>query len=495
MGSGDHHRRDEKSRPIEQPSAEVDSILADVAAVEAEPLASVEDVWAASEGYTPLQDMQAGGGMFSDGGSTTFFTSYPGSFFADMAAFGGEDDDEGDDSSHQEETGVAAFASLDQGEESDFRSVADNALMMLEDEYQRTVSHQYPPQNEWRTETAFRSDDEVTSSPIDAKEDEVAELSESFVPEFDQDNMGKAEVASSSFRTQAKVLHEIDAEAVRRAVQTIQMKNPKLKQNLQQWEQSKKEMVRAIAPRLHPIIPSAPLAAFRKRTAKAIQASANLSRSACIAEALRRFNVLQNDGTEKTLRIHIVGCDQVECESPERLRIFFGPVVRWIGAYAEAPSHIHLDLIGPNIPAAATQWPPLDLLPANCAALKDCLQSAKLSCHGGVYEDWHSAAETPPPDLAISFNAGVWGYREWKTTIQHLVKLDQSIPFVFTAYTLQEAEDDEEVVQDVLQADASSRCDWEPEANAFSSNQDRDTVNAPPGRPYPENAAWQGWRL
>eukprot|EP00536_Pseudo-nitzschia_multiseries_P004164 jgi/Psemu1/302388/fgenesh1_kg.68_\ len=81
------------------------------------------------------------------------------------------------------------------------------------------------------------------------------------------------------------------------------------------------------------------------------------------------------------------------------------------------------------------------------------------------------------PDLAIAYNAGIWGYQEWATTIQYLAKLTASsspmtttatttttttkesvtetdgrdcdhrgIPMVITAYTLDECQEDQEVI-------------------------------------------------
>jgi len=127
------------------------------------------------------------------------------------------------------------------------------------------------------------------------------------------------------------------------------------------------------------------------------------------------------------------------------------------------------------------------------------MESAVLRCHCAVYEDWLRECPRPRADLAVAFNAGVWGYREWKPTIEYMVQQKQSIPFVFTAYTVQEAEDDFEVIQQVVSEasdhNSTASCFWEAEANPFSSRQDRDTANAATGRQYRENAAWQGWRL
>jgi len=70
------------------------------------------------------------------------------------------------------------------------------------------------------------------------------------------------------------------------------------------------------------------------------------------------------------------------------------------------------------------------------------------------------SSNTATPDLIIAFNAGVWGYDSWKPTMERLVGLQKSIPFVVTAYTLQEAEDDYETIKDIadgMMGDEASR--------------------------------------
>jgi len=68
---------------------------------------------------------------------------------------------------------------------------------------------------------------------------------------------------------------------------------------------------------------------------------------------------------------------------------------------------------------------------------------------------------------------------------------DSAIPFVITAYTVQEAEDDTEVVA----ANAKACCLWSAEINPFGSRKKRETASAAHGREYRENGAWQAWRL
>jgi hypothetical protein len=117
-----------------------------------------------------------------------------------------------------------------------------------------------------------------------------------------------------------------------------------------------------------------------------------------------------------------------------------------------------------------------------------------------VYDEWiaqqQSADQFCVPDVAVAFNAGVWGYKEWPTTLSRLVQLNLQIPLVLTAYTVQEAEDDAEVVEEIVgAAEQSTKRIWGVESNPFASRKERPTATAVNGRDYRENAAWQAWRL
>ena len=482
----------------------------DAAVVDAEPsagtpLAAVTSIapdhWDTqphAEGYTPLQDLQLMGRgdeavLFSHG-TTTIFSSLD-MMYADNVATMSSGSDE-------EDADVVP----------NFRDVAHNALSMLEDDYLRTV------QRTSFLSAAETKDQHVLGSETEQEPEIVSKVTA-------ESKLGSPSISDSSSHgaptdfadfasyqptiTSSNKLPEIDMDAVKKAVSAIGTRDGKLQTAFQEWEHRQKAEA-ATAPRLHPIIPSAPLSAFRRQTTKAQHAASNLSRSATIAEALRCWNLLKCDSTdtETVLRIHVVGCDHVECESEQRLRTLFGPIVRWIAAYAEAPTHLELDLIGPNVPAGA-QDRTMMLSTNSGAGRRNAMKSAVLRCHCAVYEDWLSGttassdvldSTSPPlPDLAIAFNAGVWGYREWKKTIRYLIQQNQSIPFAFTAYTIQEAEDDFEVIQEVIKECHSTgqgdSCSWEPIGNPFASRQDRHTATATPGRRYRENAAWQGWRF
>jgi hypothetical protein len=118
--------------------------------------------------------------------------------------------------------------------------------------------------------------------------------------------------------------------------------------------------------------------------------------------------------------------------------------------------------------------------------------------HVGVYNEW--IVDQKQADLVIAFNAGIWGYDDWRPTVEYLIRAKLSIPFVVTAYTLQEAQDDFDVIHDAVVAQSSFEraqecCQWQAEVNALASKVPRETATAIAGRHYRENGAWQAWCL
>ena len=289
-------------------------------------------------------------------------------------------------------------------------------------------------------------------------------------------------------------------EKVRKAIQSIRVSNSKLKTNYESWDfdQKKNAARESIARTRHTLIPEGPLRAFVKETTKAKEITHTLSRSATIAEALVRLNVLGENIFEDSwsLNIHVIGCDQVECETDDHIQKYFHPLVRWIGGQSRSPTSIHLSLIGPGI--VGRDGRSVNLLSSTPL---DRLGIVNASCHCALYEDW-LPSQVEQPDLVIAFNAGIWGYSDWCATIRTIAERRLEVPFVVTAYTLQEAEDDYDVLEDeIRRALVYSKektdlcCIWEPEVNPFASKIDRHTQSAPEGRQYRENQAWQAWRL
>jgi hypothetical protein len=422
------------------------------------------ELWESSQGYSPLTDMNlitgdpdddaAGVFMFSEGPDSSGNTTP--SFFAVgdnfQATMEEEEEEEEEEENNTDLIAVAdqALAALD----ADYLSVLQQGRLEEEPKPLDLPSHDASP-----LFSKNDKDDEFLDQDVAvAADDETAAPATESLP---SDSDGKYSAGDGNL-----IKKEIDTQAVRKAVQAIHLNDPKLSTAFAAWEEQQQ-----IIPRDHALIPKASLAAFRKKTTKAIKASANLSRSATIAQALVRLQLM----SKPVLHIHVIGCDRVECETEDRIRTFFGPLVRWLSA---GGTNVQLRLLGPGVPERS---------------------GPIISCHRAVYHEWLQDHEDA--DLVIAFNAGVWGYNEWRTTIQMLVQRKHSIPFVVTAYTLYEAQDDAEVIQEEVaccwssKEEASAACLWAPEINPFSSRVERPTQTAVAGRIYRENSAWQAWSL
>ena len=272
----------------------------------------------------------------------------------------------------------------------------------------------------------------------------------------------------------------------------------------------------------HELIPPNSLASFRRNTQKAKRASSNLTRSAIMAESLirlwpvisfkRRMAALGSScdsgmSTREpgTLVIEIVGADGVECSSEDTVRKAVFPFVRWVdkalraGSFSSSVtgfSSLAILMTGPCLPDAVV-GKVMSLLPE------------QLDSHTGIglleatvefqQRECHETKESLEVDLFIAFNAGIWGYDSWKPTIAHLCQPGRRSLFVITAYTIEESEDDAEVIAEIVQETANrsarGRQLWPPERCPFSSKVERPTASAPAGRAYYQNGAWQAWLL
>ena len=450
-----------------------------------------------------------------------------GAFFADMAAFSNQNEEE---EAHQEEAdghapGGYAPLSMSGGpdddgdndasgdEDFDFRAIADQALRALDDEYLGTVQMQQE-----RAVVADNDDD------VDDDDDDDCGGAEEVLATDDKKDNDKDEGLEHAEATTTDVTDAIalpskakehpnppiDNDAVRKAMETMRLKSPDLANTLDAGAEQRLDpkyrlsLAPTLVPDVHGIIPPTPLKAFRKMTSKAVSASANLSRSATISEALVRClpHLLLPQGAEggtksanSRLVIHVVGSDYVECRTEETVRAAVGPLVRWIeSACSSNVSDIDIHLLGPNVPIAAERRGLVDL---SSPSTDSGVQSATARCINCVYHDYLRSEEGGTPDLAVAFNAGCWGYNEWRPTLEVMCNHDSAIPFVITAYTVQEAEDDAEVVTVVTEvaANAKACCLWSAEINPFGSRKKRETASAAHGREYRENGAWQAWRL
>lgn len=462
-----------------------------------------EDIWAISEGYTPLQDSTLesdAGFLISTSNASTFRTSDHTIFFQTTHEENDDDSDSADcDLIHDDRSPPSIYRAEDthnpssnSATDEEYQGIADNALRMLDFDYHNTVqmTEQVQTEIEELPDTfvlRVRDDDNDDTSHLEDTVEEAytEEPGSLFRADFDQLSLHDDVGTNDPLDAKSSTLINVDPEAVLNAIESIRTKDPKFMRKFEGWDRQYQERRQRSLPEIHPIVPRAPLSAFRNSTAKAIQASARLSRSGTLAEALRRLDILR--GSSQNLRIHIVGCDAVESDA---LQSTFGPIIRWLGNYVECPNAVHFDLIGPNVPQSRSNTAH-NLL--HCTNSR--LQSARLKCHTCLYHDIDNDCT---PDLIVAFNAGIWGYDDWIPCLEYIIANDKRIPFVVTAYTIEEAEDDFEVIQSLVNNKYGGdglNLEWSAESNPFGSQLPRETASAAAGREYRENAAWQAWKL
>jgi hypothetical protein len=290
----------------------------------------------------------------------------------------------------------------------------------------------------------------------------------------------------------------LDAAAVSRAISNIRLKAPKLAQTLDRGamlvdpsnalgKALKKPSPSVLSLPSHPIIPPGPLSAFvNAKSAKAVQASSNLTRACTAAQAL---DILDLAKGAKPLTLHIVGPDIVECETVQSVKLHFDPLVRWLNHFRQSkklPGGVTLHLVGPCIPTGM-DGVTVDLSTDGC----------KAHCHAGLYHSFLESHDVPT--LALSYNSGVWGYDSWDETLAFVCKRssgkEKSFYFVFTGYTIEEVEDDYEKIEKIATADGakSNICVFEPEKNMYGSRAVRETKGSE--REYRENSSWQCWSV
>ena len=385
------------------------------------------DLWAVSEGYTPLADLDANDPYNTSGSVMVSFgadnVEHEGAFFVNPSAMMISSDcdaREQDNADQGNENGNEANLG-----ERDFHSIADNALRILDEEYQRTLRGERPPrwseQQTSSTERAVRTspstgsetdeskteDLETIVAAFDKRKDQIYDLN----PErssgggggsFDVDWGGIPSPATSSDR-----LPPVDTDAIRKAVTNISLKaDGTFQQKFAVWQGRQKRSDGDND--THELIPKAPFRAFLRSTDKAKQSSKALSRSATIAEAMVRLadkNLL--DTSKDFVSIHIIGSDHVECESTGRIQFLFRPLVRWLGVWSRCQSSkLSLRLNGrdliENSPKVNRK---VDLLTPDTTKTSR-LSEAFATVHGGNYDEWLENEKPELPDLVIAFNAG-----------------------------------------------------------------------------------------
>lgn len=290
-------------------------------------------------------------------------------------------------------------------------------------------------------------------------------------------------------------------DAVTMAINNIRLSNPKLTANLDAgFAKMLKQSLLPPAPpsdddvSSHTIIPNHPFAAFVDENERAKTSSKNLSRSATIAHSLEKLNTLHKLFSTKqhNLVVDIVGADIQECGNGEKETLAtFSPLVRWIFAATKSNPHfttLTINLVGPMMPK--------NLDGSVYTIAVSSKQSATICLKTAFYhEHICMVGKAEFPELSIAFNAGLWGYDSWLPTLRALKDgknwcEGRILNFVVTSYTLEEAKDDFEVMDDF-----KFEVWFNVQRNVFASRVLRETAMAVEGRCYYENYAWMGFKV
>jgi hypothetical protein len=173
-----------------------------------------------------------------------------------------------------------------------------------------------------------------------------------------------------------------------------------------------------------------------------------------------------------------LGCDGVElsslCEFSTRYALLFEYFAR------RRTKKLILGLIGPSLPvsSAASNHFQFSVEGTDCCLFADCRE----------YHDYMRSEDFVAPDMLALFNAGLWGYDSWKPTLSALTSLHR-VAVLVTSYTLEEAEDDNDVIVESM--GVSIRWNWGEEPNPDKSSALIARTTAATGRAYSDNGAYQ----
>jgi len=495
-------------------------------------------------------------------------TGPTGAFYVNPNVFGNSNDMDG--------TAVTPALNSSSVEDINFDQIAASALSALDEEYQQTTGVM-PPSDAISSKEKQQEDEDlkIIAAGFDERREELQRIREQggFVTQWEESDGKSSTFGGVSEKDQKrKKDDDVDTNAVRKAIETLAVKNKDapFQQKFVIWQQrqlpqnqQEQQKQQVDSSSQHALIPTTSYEVFYEPTptAESRLASANLSRSATLAEAVVRLSLLSNFQDDDVLLIDIVGVDHVECDSASRIRNTFRPFIRWLDDYFRVVSSqkdhqtkirsVHFRLIGRDLATTSTtaEGVIVDLLleddssstPTQSSSSPSPSPSSSLrataTCHSGVYHEfWEEQIRKAGPrssnnehdgktipDLAVAFNAGIWGYREWADTIQYLalqqdttmtlpaaVNADNNdknsarcgLPMVITAYTLDECQEDQEVISQSITTSTAedgtgssyrAKILWESERNPFGSQVIRETKSST--REYRENACWQAWLL
>ena len=207
------------------------------------------------------------------------------------------------------------------------------------------------------------------------------------------------------------------------------------------------------------------------------------SRLSTVLATLDRLKIVSSE----SLVLHIVGADEREIipGKLDRVKDKYSPLFQSLAE--RGVKSLSLSFVGPNLVF------PYGVQSSSGSFTFQGEIEIHLEAHLQLYHEFydpdvHIGAQTP--DLIILFNAGIWGYDDWLPTLALFRTMQNSVVLV-TSYTLEEAEDDMDTIEDVC----GDFVKWAfgPERNPHADSVKQPRSTNPENRSYYENAAIQAF--
>ncbi|CAI5726528.1 unnamed protein product [Hyaloperonospora brassicae] len=192
----------------------------------------------------------------------------------------------------------------------------------------------------------------------------------------------------------------------------------------------------------------------------------------------------------KSLTIHVLGADHREGNSGAATFEVFRAFTEDVVSRARLTS-LQFVLVGPNVSRplhlneCTHQWP----LPPSDAMGRDAATcDVTIRYFVGSFERYFLDKQRfCAPDLVVCFNAGLWGYDDWRPAMQLVLHDVPRAPLLVTSYNAHEARDDEDVLDTMTTT--SRQWLWRPEKNPCGASTPRATANVA-ARVLKENDYW-----
>ncbi|KAG1688372.1 hypothetical protein DVH05_003803 [Phytophthora capsici] len=212
--------------------------------------------------------------------------------------------------------------------------------------------------------------------------------------------------------------------------------------------------------------------------------SARETRASTLVAWLKRLEDEHNSdvtfSSKETLTIHLLGADHREGNTGIETFEVFRSFTRHV-ANATHLSSLRLVLVGPNLSRKLHRT----LFSQKYSEVNEQSCQVDITYFVGGFEAYFEDKTLYcEPDLAVCFNAGIWGYDEWLPAIR-LVLNEVRVPLLVTSYNENEAGDDEDVLDELMPASWL----WRPEKNPRGANTPRATNNED-GSILKENDYW-----